>query len=188
MMESDIVRGYAHAILDVARAEGMLDRVEQELTQFLGVLEKNYTLQEFLKDPKVTSKGKQKAIAEILGREVSEITLRQIALAIEQERGSLLLKIVEHFFRLAAESRRKITTEVTTAVPVSEETRKELEEVFSELVGQAVYLKTSVDPSLLGSVVVRIGERIIDGSVQRQLDRLRQGIHKGILAEKGWPH
>ena len=185
---SEIIRGYAHAILWVAQGEGMLDRVEQDLAQFKEVLEKNYPLQAFLKDPKVTSEGKQKAIAEILGREVSGMTLSHISLVIGQERGDLLLEIVEQFFHLAAESRRKITAEVTTAVPLPEETRKKLEKVFSELIGQAVFLKTSVDPSLLGAIVVRIGERIIDGSIRGQLDRLREGISKDILAEKGRPH
>ena len=134
----------------------------------------------------MTEEGKRKALAEILlGKEVSGTTLRQIASAIEQDRGDLLLQIMEDFFRLAAESRQKITAEVTTAVPISEETRNRLEKTFSDLVGEAVFLKTLVDPSLLGGLLVRVGERIIDGSIRGQLLRMREGMSREILTEKG---
>ncbi len=67
----EIARSYAQAILSVARCEGVLDRVEEELTQFRAVFDKNPALLEFLKDPKITSVGKEKAIEEILGGETS---------------------------------------------------------------------------------------------------------------------
>lgn len=185
--ESEIVRGYAQAMLMVAAGEEMLDRVEQELTQFKKVLEKNSSVLEFLKDPKVTPEGKEKAVVEIFGGEVSQITLHQTALAIGQGRGELLLNIIEEFFRLASESRKKATAEVVTAVPLSEETGKKLEEVLSGLIGEAVFLKKAVDPSLLGGLVVRVGERIIDGSIRGQLHRMREGISREILTEKGRP-
>lgn len=183
--KSEIVRGYAQAMLMVAAGEEMLDQVEQDLTQFKKVLEKNSAVLEFLKDPKVAPEGKEKAVGEILGTDVSQITLHQTALAIGQGRGELLLEIIEAFFHLASESRKKATAEVVTAVPLSEETGKKLEQVLSELIGEAVFLKKAVDPSLLGGLVVRVGERIIDGSVRGQLQRMREGISREILTEKG---
>lgn len=182
---AEIVRGYAQAMLMVAAGEEMLDQVEQELTQFKKVLEKNSAVLEFLKDPKISPEGKEKAAGEILGGEVSQITLHQIMLAIGQGRGELLLDILDEFFRLASESRKKATAEVVTAVPLTEETGKKLEEVLSGLIGEAVFLKKAVDPSLLGGLVVRVGERIIDGSVRGQLLRMREGISREILTEKG---
>lgn len=186
--ELDLIKGYAQAILSLAQGEGLLDQVEQELTQFKEVLEKNAPLQEFLKDPMVTSDGKQKAVAEILEREISTISLHQITLAIAQGRGGLLLKVVEEFFRLAAASRRKVTAEVTTAIPLSEETAKKMESTLSELMGEAVFLKTSVDPSILGGMLVRIGERIINGSIRSQLHRLKEMVSSEILMGKERHH
>lgn len=186
--ESEVIRAYAQSILQVAQGEGVLDRVERELSQFKELLEKNDSLQEFLKDPKITSEGKQKAVGEILGGDVSGVTRHQIALILSQERAPLLLKIVEEFFRLATESRKKLTARVTTAVPLSEETGKKMEKILSEMAGEPVFLKNSVDPSILGGAVIRIGERIIDGSIKGQLLRLREGIAKKILTEKGKAH
>jgi F-type H+-transporting ATPase subunit delta len=185
--KSEIAQGYARAMLMVAAGEEMVDRVEQELTQFKAVLEKNGSVLEFLKDPKVAPEGKEKAIVEIFGGEISQITLHQVALAIGQGRGELLVDIIDEFFRLASESRKKATADVVTAVPLSEETGKKLEEVLSELIGEAVFLKKTVDPSLLGGLVVRVGERIIDGSIRSQLHRLREGISRELLTEKGRP-
>ena len=183
--KAEIVRGYAQAMLMVSAGEEMLDQVEQELTQFKEVLQKNSSVLEFLKDPKVAPEGKEKAVAEIFGGEVSQITLHQVALAIGQGRGELLLDIIEAFFRLASESRKKATAEVVTAVALTEETGKKLEEVLSGLIGEAVFLKKTVDPSLLGGLVVRVGERIIDGSIRGQLLRMREGMSREILTEKG---
>jgi F-type H+-transporting ATPase subunit delta len=181
----EIVRGYAQAMLMVAAGEEMLDQVEQELTQFKKVLEKNSSILEFLKDPKVAPEGKEKAVGEILGGDVSQITLHQVMLAIGQGRGELLPDIIDEFFRFAAESRKRTTAEVVTAVPLSEETGQKLEQVLSELIGEAVFLKKAVDPSLLGGLVVRVGERIIDGSIRGQLLRLKEGLSREILTEKG---
>ncbi len=183
--KAEIVRGYAQAMLMVSAGEDLLDQVEQELTQFKEVLQKNSSVLEFLKDPKVAPEGKEKAVAEIFGGEVSQITLHQAALAIGQGRGALLLDIIEAFFRLASESRKKATAEVVTAVALTEETGKKLEEVLSGLIGEAVFLKKTVDPSLLGGLVVRVGERIIDGSIRGQLLRMREGMSREILTEKG---
>lgn len=188
MKESEIVRGYAQAIWAVAQGEGVLDQVEQELTRIKELLEKNNELQEFLKDPKVAADGKQKAMAEILGGEVSRVTRHGIELAVGQGRGGLLPKVIEAFFRLAAESRKRVTAQVTTAVPLTDEGKEKLEKTLSELTGEPVFLKMSVDPSLVGGFVVQIGERIIDGSVRGRLHRLRNDLSREILSGKGKLH
>ena len=185
MKESEIVRGYAQAVLGVAQGEGMLDQVERELTQFKEFLQKNHPFQEFLKDPAVAPEGKLKAMAEVLGETVSGATLNAMALPVLQGRGDLLLKIIEAFFGLAAASRKKVTALVTVAVSLSRETEEKLEKALSDLINEPVFLKISVDPSLLGGIVVRMGERIIDGSVRGQLLRLKEQISREILMEKG---
>jgi F-type H+-transporting ATPase subunit delta len=122
--KSEIAQGYARAMLMVAAGEEMVDRVEQELTQFKAVLEKNGSVLEFLENPKVAPEGKEKAIVEIFGGEISQITLHQVALAIGQGRGELLLDIIDEFFRLASESRKKATADVVTAVPCRKKPEK----------------------------------------------------------------
>ena len=74
---------------------------------------------------------------------------------------------------------------MTTAVPLSDAVAKKVEATLSDLAGQSVFLKMSVDPSILGGITVQLGDRIIDGSLKGQLDHLREGISRKILTEKG---
>ncbi len=180
-----VIEGYAQALLAVAKSEGAVDRVEAELTGLRDALSANHELISFLKDPKVTPEGKRKAVAELLGDQVSQLVHFQIALAIEQDRAALLPAIIDRFFILTAESRKKITAKVTTAIPLSEAAMQKMEATLSELVGEAVFLKISVDPAILGGIMVHLGDRIIDGSLKGQLEHLREGISRKILTEKG---
>lgn len=180
-----VIEGYAHALLSIAKSEDALDRVESELTELRDALSANSDLVPFLKDPKVTSEGKRKAVNELLGDSVSPMIRYPISLAIDRERGALLPAIIDHFFTLTAESRKKITAKVITAVPLSEAATKNIEATLSELAGEAVYMKLSVDPAILGGIVVYLGDRIIDGSLKGQLGHLREGISRKILTEKG---
>lgn len=181
----EIARSYAQAILSVARCEGVLNRVEEELTQFKAVFDKNPALLEFLKDPKVTPEGKEKAVAEILGGETSQVSRHHIRLAIDQSRGGLLPEIINAYFELASESRGRTTARVITAVPLTEALEKKLEKTLEGFIGESVFLKKSVDPSILGGIVIQMGERIIDGSLRRRLSGLREEISSKILADKG---
>ncbi len=180
-----VVEGYAQALLAVAKSEAAVDRVEEELTELRNTFSKNHELISFLKDPKITEEGKRKAVAELLGTQVSHLVHFQIGLAIEQGRAPLLPAIIDQFFSLTSESRKKITAKVTTAIPLSDSATQKMEATLSELVGEAVFLKMSVDPDILGGIMVHLGDRIIDGSLKGQLDQLREGISRKILTEKG---
>ncbi len=181
----EVIEGYSQALLSVAKSEGVVDLVETQLTELRDAFSSNNDLIPFLKDPKVTAEGKQKAMAELWGDQVSPIIHFPLSLAIEQGRAALLPAIIDHFFSLTSESRKKITAKVITAVPLSEAATKNIESTLSELVGEAVYLKMSVDPEILGGITVYLGDRIIDGSLKGQLEHLREGISRKILTEKG---
>jgi len=183
--KKEILRGYGQALLAVARCEGLLDQVELELTGLRDAFTRNSDLAEFMRDAKVTSEGKRKAISEIMGEETSPLTRAQLGFAIDQGRGAYLPGIIDSFFALSAESRKKLTAKVVTAIPVSDRTKQIIEQTLSELVGEPVFLKTSVDPGLLGGITIHLGERIIDGSLKGQLDQLMKGLSRKILTEKG---
>ncbi len=180
-----ISQGYSQALLSIAASEGLVDQVEEELTALRDVFSADNRLQSFLDNPKVTPEGKRDAISELLGKQVSRVTAAQISLAIEQERGSLLPDIMDHYFKLTAESRKKLTAKVITAVPLSDTASRNIESTLSELVGEPVFLKVSVDPEILGGITVHLAGRIIDGSLKSRLNRLREGLSRKILTEKG---
>lgn len=178
--KSETINRYAQAILAVAAGEGMIDQVEEDLSLIKEALKGNDTLRQFLKNPQIAHGEKQEAAMEIFGSKVSGIVLQQIALVIGQNRGDLLLNIIDELFRLANESRRKKIGRITTAIPLPEAIERRLERVLSEYIGKVVILKNLVDPSILGGFILQIDEQIIDASIQGQLGRLREEISKEI--------
>jgi F-type H+-transporting ATPase subunit delta len=88
----------------------------------------------------------------------------------------MLPKIAEEYYRLAGEARAKITAEVVTALPISDSAREKLGEHLGRLTKKDVYLRTRVDESILAGAIVRIGDKVLDGSVRNKLNQLKKQI------------
>lgn len=178
MASDPVVRGYAEALFQVARAEESLDRVEEELTRFKNGLESNAEVKEFMSNLQISPEGKKSALFQIFGEKISTITLNWINLVIDQGRQRRLPNIIEAFFTLAQESREKVTAEVVTSVPLSEDLIQRLEKELSRASKKQVFLKPMVDESILGGVIVKIENKIIDGSVKHRLEEMKQEMVK----------
>ncbi|MDO9349838.1 MAG: ATP synthase F1 subunit delta [Deltaproteobacteria bacterium] len=178
MASDPVVRGYAEALFQVARAEESLDRVEEELTRLKNGLESNAEVKEFLSNLQISPEGKKSALFQIFGEKISTLTLNWINLVIDQGRQRRLPNIIEAFFTLAQESREKITAEVITSVPLSEDLVQRLEKELSRASKKQVFLKQMVDESILGGVIVKIENKIIDGSVKHRLEEMKQEMVK----------
>lgn len=178
MASDPLVRGYAEALFQVARAEESIDRVEEELTRLKDSLESNAQVKEFLSNPQISSGGKKSALFQIFGEKISPITLNWINMVIDQGRQRRLPTIIEAFFALAQESREKVTAEVITSVPLSEDLVQRLEKELSRASKKRVFLKPMVDESILGGVIVKIENKIIDGSVKHRLEEMKQEMVK----------
>jgi F-type H+-transporting ATPase subunit delta len=101
----------------------MADRVEEELHELERLYQSNPELKEFINNPRIRAEGKKDALVELLGDKLSRVTLNHVYLLIDQERGRMLPKVAEEFYRLASEARAKVTAEVVTAVPISDDAR-----------------------------------------------------------------
>ena len=178
MASDPVVRGYAEALFLVAQAEESLDRVEEELTRLKNGLESNAEVKEFLSNLQISPEGKKSALFQIFGEKISTLTLNWINLVIDQGRQRRLPNIIEAFFTLAQESREKITAEVVTSVPLSEDLVQRLEKELSRASKKQVFLKQMVDESILGGVIVKIENKIIDGSVKHRLEEMKQEMVK----------
>lgn len=178
MASDPVVRGYAEALFQVSRAEESLDRVEEELTRLKNGLESNAEVKEFMSNLQISPEGKKSALFQIFGEKISTITLNWINLVIDQGRQRRLPNIIEAFFTLAQESREKVTAEVVTSVPLSEDLVQRLEKELSRASKKQVFLKPMVDESILGGVIVKIENKIIDGSVKHRLEEMKQEMVK----------
>lgn len=172
----DLIRGYAQAILTIAEAEGRLDQVSDELFHFAKALERSHELRSALGDIAIPDDRKNAVIDELLGDRASELTKHVIEFVIAQGRARELDAIVEELAALATERRAKVLGEVRSAVPLDEEQLKRLNDALSKATGKLVDAKVIVDPSVVGGIYAKVGDLVIDATVRRRLQELKESI------------
>ena len=176
MVSDELVHGYAEALFNVVRAEGELDRVEDELFRFGKVLDSNHELKQALSDKSIDKEQREKVLQELLADKVSPHTLGLLGFIVAQGRARQLPQILSELSAMAAEERHAVVGEVRSAVPLDADQRKKLAKALSQATGKRVEVKVIVDPSLIGGVVAKIGDTIIDGSVKRRLQQLKEQV------------
>lgn len=176
MPHDPINTGYARALLEMAQAEGVADRIEEELFRLRELLKANPALLEFLKDPNVKREGKRQALAELFQGRVHPLTLNVLLILNDQDRASRLLSIIEEFTGVADAAREKVSGEIVTAIALDDATLKRLCTELSRVTGKKVELFQKIDPSILGGAIVKVGEQIIDGSLRRKLNELKERL------------
>jgi F-type H+-transporting ATPase subunit delta len=179
MERRDLIEGYARALLGVARAENALERVSDELFRFAKAVEQNYDLKVALTDIHVPAERKQAVLHELVGERASPHTLNILEFVIHQGRAGELTQIVESLANLAAEERDRVLAEVRTAVDLDPQQRERLAEALARATGKRVDVKVVVDPSVIGGVYAKVGDQVIDGTVRRRLDELKELLEVG---------
>jgi F-type H+-transporting ATPase subunit delta len=170
----EAIRGYAQALFSVAEAEDALETVEDELFRFARALEQEGRLRETLTDPALPVERKKAVLGDILGDRASPHTLSIVGFLVEQGKARELTAIVDELVALAAERRKAAVAEVRTAVELTEKHKQDLIKALEHATGKKVELKVVVDPSVVGGVVARVGDQVIDGSIRRRLEMARE--------------
>jgi F-type H+-transporting ATPase subunit delta len=174
--KKEAIRGYAEALFSVAAAEDALDVVEEELFRFARGLESEQRLRETLTDPVLPADRKRAVLEDVLGNRANPHTINLLGFVVEQGRARDLPAIVDELVALAAERRQAVVAEVRSAVPLDRDHRDRLAAALGKATGKRVELKVVVDPSVVGGVVARVGDQVIDGSVRRRLELARERL------------
>jgi F-type H+-transporting ATPase subunit delta len=173
---SDRIEAYAKALLEVARAEGMLHEVEDDLFRFARVFEGNDDLRMALTDPSLPTDRRMAVVEELMGGKALNTSAALAAFVVGIGRAQELPAIVDRFVELAAAERQHEVAEVRSAVPLDEGQRTRLAEALSKATGKRVEVKVIVDEKVLGGIVARVGDTVIDGSIRHRLDQLKETI------------
>ena len=174
MAKDDAVRGYAHALLSVADAEGVLERVQDELYAFAKSVDRHADLREALTDAALPSERKKAVIDELLGARAHPLTATLVGFLVDAGQARRIGPIAEELAREAAHRSERTLAEVRSAVPLTEAQRARLADALRKATGHPVELKVDVDPSVIGGVVARVGDEVFDGSVESRLAEARQ--------------
>ncbi len=176
MAHDPISTGYARALFEMAQAEGVVSRVEEELFRLRELLKANPELLQFLKDPNVRPEGKRQALGDLFQGRVHPLVLSTLISLSDQDRAGRVLHVIEEFSTIAAAARQTVTGEVTVAVTLDDATLTRLATELSRVTGKNVKLLQRVDPAILGGAIITVGEQIIDGSLRRKLDQLKEKL------------
>ena len=175
---ADRIDGYARAIFALAEAEGDPTRVEREFFTVARSIESSPELREALTDPRLPVERKQAIVDDLVGGRASELTANLVGLVISQGRASELPAIADRLAQQAARSGGKDVAEIRSAIELDPATVERLAAALSRTVGTPVEVRTIVDPTVLGGIIARIGDIVIDGSVHSRLQSLRTALER----------
>ncbi|WP_420437531.1 ATP synthase F1 subunit delta [Candidatus Poriferisocius sp.] len=164
---------YADAVAAVARAEGNLDVVSDELFRVARALEGSDELRMTLSDRQIPAARRQQIVEDLLGGQALETTTAVVSMIVAAGRSSDLAVIAQEAVEINARDRGRSVAEVRTAVAITDDQATRLSAALSAATGHQVEIKVIVDPSIMGGVVATIGDEVIDGSVRHRLSQLR---------------
>jgi F-type H+-transporting ATPase subunit delta len=173
---------YARALFDVARKEGGdLGRIERELAGFVDLFEAHPALKKVLLNPAVPVPRKRATMVELTMRSDTTTTVAKLlALLAERDRLIVLPDLLASFRQRVMDFQNIVRAEVVTATPLAAAKQQAIEAGLARLTGRTVSVTTKVDPSIIGGMVARVGSTVYDGSITRQLEKMKQRLIENV--------
>jgi len=166
-----VARRYASALADVAIERGEQREVLAELQSWSSMIEESRVLADVFSNPTIPYDPRRNVLEQLISRtKVRETTGSFLRVILKNQRLSQLKEIAERFEYVLDERAGIVSGEVTTARPISDQTRTELIDALSIATGRTVKLQFNIDESIVAGVIARIGSHVLDGSIQHQLD------------------
>jgi F-type H+-transporting ATPase subunit delta len=176
----ELAEVYARALFEVAREHGKLEELREQLAQFADALDENRELAVFFFSPYFSTKEKQDGLKRILDG-ADEIFLNFLELLIENHRMPVIFRARQQFERMWERENQMLPVEITSAIELDENTTESLARRIGERAGRKVKLVAHVDPDILGGVVLRVGNSILDASLRNRLEQLRRHVAQGAF-------
>lgn len=169
---------YARALLDVAVKERAdLEQIESELAQLAALFQQFPLLGQVLTNPAVPVPRKTAAMTDLVARAgLSPIVAKLVLLLTSRDRLVLLPDLVEAYQDRLMDYRHVVRAEVTTTAPLDDARVQAIQRGLASLTGRTVTMTTKIDPAIIGGVVARIGSTVYDGSIARQLERMKEQL------------
>jgi F-type H+-transporting ATPase subunit delta len=171
----ELARVYSEALFDAARGEGKIDEIREQLGAFADALEQHRELNSFFFSPSFSSREKKEGVERVLvGAE--EIFVNFLNVLIDNHRMPVIFRIRKQYEELWREENKLLPVEITSAVELDEAVARRIAERVEQQTGRRVELTRRVDDAILGGLVVRVSNMILDASIRNQLERLRRQV------------
>jgi F-type H+-transporting ATPase subunit delta len=174
----ELARVYARSLFEVAREQGKLDLLREQLGQFADALDEHRQLATFFFSPYFSTQEKEAGLQRAI-EGADETLLNFLRVLIENHRMPVIFRIRHDYERLWEEENRLLPVEITSAVELDPSTTESLGRTIGERAGRRVMLSAHVDPDILGGIVLRVGNSILDASIRNRLEQLRRQVARG---------
>ena len=175
MLSGAIARRYAEAIFDIAVKQNTLDRTlddVQEIAKLFAIRKLAYLLRE----PNIPWKRKEAALRQALESRVLPTSLNLALLVIQRGLVDIMPNIARELNQLVLDYKNEAIAQVTTATPLDAKLKDRVKQALERMTGRTIIMETRVQPAILGGIVARVGDKVIDGSVERRLKMLQQEL------------
>ena len=174
----ELARVYGRSLFEVAREQGKLDELREQLGQLADALDAKRELAMFFFSPYFSTKEKQQALGRLLdGADPAFVNF--LELLIENHRMPVIFRIRQEYERLWEEENKTLPVQITSAIALDEQTTESLGKTIGERAGRKVTLAARVDPDILGGIIIRVGNSILDASIRNRLEQLRRHVAQG---------
>jgi ATP synthase F1 delta subunit len=171
----EIAQVYARSLFEVAKEKGNLDRVRDELGEIADALDSNRELSVFFFSPYFSTEEKKSGLESVIDG-ADEIVVNFLELLVENHRMPIIFRVRRAFDRLWEEENKLLPVQVTSAVELDSEVVERIGEEIGRQTGRRVELTAEVDPDVLGGIVLRVGNSILDASIRNRLEQLRKQV------------
>ncbi|MCD1260895.1 F0F1 ATP synthase subunit delta [Paenibacillus athensensis] len=177
---SDIVvaKRYARALFEVAQERNIVSQVEEELKSVVSAIRDNADLQKFLNHPSIGASVKTDLLKQIFEGKVAEPVWNTLRILIDRGREAIIQALVTDYEKIANEALGQATATVYTPTALSDAQLADIAAHFSKITGKTIRTSVVIEPSLLGGIQVRIGDRLYDGSLAGRLNRLAKSLNQ----------
>ncbi len=174
-----VARRYARALLYEAERQSKTPAVDEDVALVQSSLESSRDLVNFFRSPAISREKKSKVVREIFEGKVDELTFQFLLLLVDKHREDVLHEILSAYAQMRDEHRGIVDAIARAAGSMDDAEREKLALALENLAGRRVRLQVEEESELIGGVVIRIGDMVYDGSVRRQLERLRDKMEAG---------
>ena len=182
MKSARVAYRYALALLETAEQEQVLASVLKDAVHLKGMIDQSRDLRSFLRSPVLKSAKKAAVLRTVFEKDVTPLTMNFLLLLVNKNRESVLPEVIGELFRLHDERQGTVTLELKAATDLSESQRSAIARRFEQMLKKTVRVSFSIDATLKGGILARLGDTVYDGSVKRQLEMLREQFARGVFS------
>jgi F-type H+-transporting ATPase subunit delta len=173
----EIAQVYARSLFEVAKERDKVDLVREQLGEFAAALDQSRELSVFFFSPYFSTEEKQEGLHKAV-EGADEIVLNLLEVLIENHRMPVIHRLARAYDRLWQEENKLLPVHITSAIELDEGVARRIGDEIGQQTGRKVELKSEVDPDVLGGIVLRVGNSILDASIRNRLEQLRKQVAK----------